>query len=464
MLGENRDFETSDVIHIKQVKGPLTKALVEIFNNPLASRTRVYVAIEGRRKAMVLGKVRTYLFAYLFALSACIGVASAPSANAADIAVENIRIGVHPAYTRFVVDISQNVKPRIFTLSEPYRVVIDLPEVEWGLDKLAGSENTGFVTGVRFGQFKPGNSRIVIDVAEPVVVDKILHLEPNGSKPSRLVVDLKPTTEASFLQTAGWPAKPFVPSVSGAQGQSAPPPRWTIVLDPGHGGKDSGAIGVSGVYEKSIALKAARELKSQLDAKGRYDVILTRNEDIYHPLRKRVDIARAASADLFISLHADSNPQKSVHGASVYTLSEEASDDESAALAQKENRADIIAGVDISSESSDVSMILIELSQRETKNRSVLFAQTLTPELAKNVGLLRKTHRFAGFVVLKAPDVPSVLVELGYLSNRKDEKLLRSDSERSKVTQSVASAVDKFFVTNQGGGQTFAANQRIGSN
>jgi len=218
-----------------------------------------------------------------------------------------------------------------------------------------------------------------------------------------------------------------------------------IVIDPGHGGVDPGAIGVSGIYEKYITLAAARDLKAYLDGTGRFEVHLTRNRDIFIPLRGRIERARDMNADLFISLHADTIRDRQIRGLSLYTLSERASDKEAAALAERENKADLIAGIDLSHESAEVTNILIDLAQRETMNQSAKLAALLVDELDKRVKILRNPHRFAGFAVLKAPDIPSVLIELGFLSNKSDEKALRSKNHRRNLAQSIAGAVDRYF-------------------
>mgnify|MGYP003630612655 FL=1 len=218
-----------------------------------------------------------------------------------------------------------------------------------------------------------------------------------------------------------------------------------IIIDPGHGGVDPGAIGLSGIYEKHITLAAARELKAHLERTGRFTVHLTRDRDIFIRLRGRIERARAKNADMFISLHADTIRSKSVRGLSVYTLSENASDKEAAALAERENKADLIAGIDLTHESAEVTNILIDLAQRETMNQSARLAAVLVDELGERVKVLRNPHRFAGFAVLKAPDIPSVLIELGFLSNKDDERALRSKHHRKRVAQSIVAAVDQYF-------------------
>lgn len=247
---------------------------------------------------------------------------------------------------------------------------------------------------------------------------------------------------------------PAPPAEVGATALALPPPlkrpgspraERVVVLDAGHGGPDPGAIGVSGIYEKDITLAAVREIKRALEETRRYKVLLTRNDDRFIRLRDRVDFARRANADLFVSVHADSVSGRDVRGASVYTLSNRASDWEAAALAEKENKADLIAGLDLSGESSEVTNILIDLAQRETMNQSAGLAGHVVEHLADATGVLPNPHRFAGFAVLKAPDIPSVLIELGFLSNRSDERALQRSDNRKRVAAAVAKAIDAYL-------------------
>lgn len=248
-----------------------------------------------------------------------------------------------------------------------------------------------------------------------------------------------------------------VPAVATPRPAPVPAPRKgdakrTIVVDAGHGGVDPGAVGATGTHEKDVTLAMAREVRRQLEATGRYRVVMTRDDDSFLRLRDRVNKARAVNADLFMSIHADSMGRGDTRGASIHTLSETASDAEAAALAARENRADVIAGVDLSAENKDVATILIDLAQRETMNRSATFAGILVNELGREIQLLpTNPHRFAGFAVLKAPDIPSVLIELGYLSNRQDEMLLTRPHHRAKVAAAVVKSVSAFFAAKAGG-------------
>jgi N-acetylmuramoyl-L-alanine amidase len=223
--------------------------------------------------------------------------------------------------------------------------------------------------------------------------------------------------------------------------------RPVVVLDPGHGGLDAGTTAPSGQAEKSIVLDFALMLRDKLEKSGKYHVVMTRGDDSFIPLGERVRIARAHKASLFVSIHADTLGRRSpeTRGATIYTLSERASDGEAANLAEAENKADVIAGVDLSAEPNDVADILIDLAQRETKAFSTNFARKLVSELKSSAKLHKHPLKSAGFKVLKAPDVPSVLVELGYVSNPQDLKLMTSDGWRRKVVDSIAQAIAEFF-------------------
>ena len=253
-----------------------------------------------------------------------------------------------------------------------------------------------------------------------------------------------PTATVSII---GWP--PGVPVLRPA---SAALPM--VYIDPGHGGPDPGTIGHDGAFEKNITLAVAQELQRQLVASGRYRVMLTRIDDRFVALRERFELARLDHADLFISLHADSSFVGDPRGASIYTLSETSSDAEAAALAAKENKADLIAGVDLSKQNVVVTSILIDLAQRETKNLSARFAERLVEELRRVTLLLPNSHRYAGFAVLKAPDIPSVLIELGYLSNARDEALLLSAVHRAKLAAAMLRAIDGYFTVTVASGRS----------
>jgi N-acetylmuramoyl-L-alanine amidase len=316
------------------------------------------------------------------------------------------------------------------------------------------------VRSYRYGLFRPGNSRFVIDLNAAVSVSNALVIPPTGGYGYRVVIDLFPTTQAKFDRGAGWPADLRAREAAAALMAALPPvpppaplagEKRVIVIDPGHGGIDSGTSGVNGLQEKDLVLDEALRLSRELTRRGKYVVHLTRDSDVYIPLKERVNIGRSWRADLFISLHADSNPDSGVNGLSIYTLSESSSDKEAAALARKENQSDVIAGVDLTGGNSSVAPILIDLAQRDTMNRSSRFAQGAVALLSRDTDILpRQPLRAAGFVVLKAPDVPSVLIELGYLSNDGDAGQMNTVRWRNTIAQTIAGAVDRFFAPTTG--------------
>jgi len=354
--------------------------------------------------------------------------------------------------TRFIADLSKKVDVHVFALGNPYRVIVDALDVNFQMPDGLGKEKRGLVTAYRYGLFAPGKSRIVIDVSGPFLIDKVFVLEPRDDQPARLVVDLVPTDEKTFLAKLKEAKPPEPQSVGLAVPPQAPvrpaDAKPVVVLDPGHGGIDPGTSSATGVTEKEVVLTFARTLKAKLDAAGRYEVYLTRDNDTFLPLRERVEFAQKKGAGLFLSIHADYFPKQvdNAKGATVYTLSEEASDGEARELAAKENFSDALAGIELPSDSDEVvADILIDLAQRETQNRSSVFARSIVGELAGKAALHTKRLRSAGFRVLKAPDVPSVLLELGFLSNPDDEKRLTSDAWRDRVADGMVEAIDTYF-------------------
>jgi N-acetylmuramoyl-L-alanine amidase len=232
-----------------------------------------------------------------------------------------------------------------------------------------------------------------------------------------------------------------------AKKQPAPvaKPKQIVAIDAGHGGKDPGTIGVNGTYEKEITFAVARDLARRLEATGRYQAVLTRTDDSFIALPDRVRLARVGGAGLFLSLHADSVPNPHQRGFSVYTLADEASDAMTAALAQRENQVDRLAGVDFSKHPKMVRTILLDLMHRETANNSAMMAETVVAKLHPPFTPLQKPHRQANFAVLRAPDFPAILIEMGFLSNPEDEILLNQAAYQAKLADRMVTAVDGFF-------------------
>ncbi|MDE0242526.1 MAG: N-acetylmuramoyl-L-alanine amidase [bacterium] len=366
-------------------------------------------------------------------------------ALAGDSALVNIRAGVSGDLTRFVIDLDGPADFRTFTLDDPARIVVDLAQVSRGMFERERGIDTGLIVRARFGTPTVDVTRVVLDLVEPGVVQDTLVLGPEGDYGHRIVLDIAPLVSAATLS----PENAVEDDGFLRPGVKPPPPLPIIVLDPGHGGPDPGAVGASGAHEKDIVLAAARELKAMLDETGRYHVVMTREGDSILRLADRVLFARAAGADLFISIHADSIDNPDVRGMGVYTLSETASDKEAEALARNENRSDLIEGVDFVSIDYDpvTTNILIDLAQRETKNASSEFAGILAGELTRVTELRRNVHRFAGFRVLKAPDVPSILIEMGFMSNPVEERLMMDRSWRRTFLAGVARAIDTFMAS-----------------
>jgi N-acetylmuramoyl-L-alanine amidase len=349
---------------------------------------------------------------------------------------------------RFVADVSAPVDAAVFALADPYRVVIDLPEVHFVLPEMAGTTGRGIVNAFRYGFISKGKSRVVLDVTGPVAIDRQYIVPAANGQPARLVVDLVPTTREKFDEAAkayrdSHETELAKSSQTEAEGAPDLP---LVVLDPGHGGIDFGARGDNGTQEKDVVLAFAKVLGDKLVATNRYRVTYTRKDDSFIALGDRVQIARDQHAALFVSIHANSFPGNSVRGAIVYTVSDEASDKMAADLANSENQSDALAGIDIDQEDSDqVKDILLDLTRRETHNFGIAFAQALVRNLGTATRMFKVPHQQAGFKVLEAPDVPSALLELGYLTNADDEKLLNSPEWQAKVADSMVGAIDQYF-------------------
>ena len=371
----------------------------------------------------------------------------------ANVTAVHVRNGADAAQLSF--DVSQSVVPTAFVLADPDRVIIDLPQVDFAVDPGAGKLGSGrgrhikhgLIGSFRFGLMAPGRSRIVIDLAQPARIVSAAVKIGNGQP--KLEIELAKTDRASFQASvrdlSGRDIAASTPPVSPAL-----PGKATIVIDAGHGGPDTGAM-VNGVLEKDVTLAFAKMLAGKLDASGRFNVIMTRATDVFIPLSERAGIARRSAAALMISIHADTLPESTdVSGATVYTVSDKASDAYAAKVAAKENEADSAVVMDGQADTADVNDILFDLTRRETRAYSHVFARTLV-NYWKVVGRLNKNpQRAAGFVVLKAPDVPSVLLELGYLSSPVDAASLTSDDWRSQATGRMAEAIEAYFADQHG--------------
>ncbi len=403
----------------------------------------------GRRAAVLAG--------ILLLIPACLTLACLGSLplRAEPTAVQDIRIAPYGDGTRIVIELNRRVSFRHLKLDQPPRLAIDLPEVAWQVPPASTASASGLVQGYRFGRFRPGVSRIVLDLTQTFEIRKVFELPPGGGHGHRIVTDLveappQATDAAGTTDGVDGQRLASIPAITPPPPKQLPPPahKRIIVIDPGHGGIDPGAIGADGAYEKDIVLKMGLELRRQLEASGHYEVVLTRDTDRIVRLRDRLQMAHASGGQLFVSLHADSLVKApDVRGASVYTLSEQASNDEAARLASKENRADILAGIDLTEQEDIVTEILIDLAQRDANNKSIEVADLLVDELGSVTKMARQRRSQAGFVVLKSPDMPSVLIELGYLSNVADERALRDPAHLAGLAGAILEGIDRYFAT-----------------
>jgi N-acetylmuramoyl-L-alanine amidase len=406
---------------------------------------------QNSKEPSLISVLREQLAAGLLTIAVSLGwlgTSALAQQSSAPVRTIDARAAGNLERTRFVIDLEEAVEFAAFTLADPYRVVIDVPELDFSGLNENSRDGRGLVGTFRYGLIAKGKSRMVLDLTEPVNIDESFVLEPLEGQPARLVFDLIPASREEFLEGVGklksvgnLPTKAPLASVPTPKG----PGKMVIVLDPGHGGIDDGAIGPGGAKEKDLVLQFALDVRDALNRNGGFDVLMTRDDDTFIALDERVEFARTNGAQLMVSIHADTVTQSYVSGATVYTLDETASDELSKALADKENRSDTIAGVELTDKPDDVADILIDLARRETKNLSISFARRLLGDIKPAMKLNKNPRRSADFRVLKAPDVPSVLVELGYLSNSGDAKLLGSAEWRSKVADRFAKSIESFF-------------------
>jgi N-acetylmuramoyl-L-alanine amidase len=404
-----------------------------------------------RRAAAFLGLISAGM--------AAVGPGALPARAEEKPAVTAVRVSTIDQVTRITLTLTAAVRYRVSVVGRPYRLVLDTPGVRWDLDPVARFE-AGPVLAWRFGAFSRDIDRVVFDLDRPMRVQKTFALAPKDKATEwRLVIDLERVSRDEFERIEREqqgraplpePAPPVpVAAPPGAPPKAPPPPGRRplplVVLDPGHGGVDPGAIGPGGTVEKSVVLALARDVAERLAASGRYRAMLTRAGDSFVPLRQRFEAAREARASLFLSLHADSSPLRGRRGVSVYTLSAEATDQEAAALAKRENRSDEIAGIALKGRPDAVAGVLIDLAQRDTKAKSIRFARGLVAEMKGVAPMVVHPLRAAGFAVLKAPDVPSVLIEVGHLSNAEEEKKLADPAYRKRLAEGIARGIDRYF-------------------
>lgn len=370
-------------------------------------------------------------------LAACVvlglGVAAAAAAQGeASVGVLKVRLGGDVRQTRVVIELDRTAAGKLVSETDG-RVVVSLPQV--GVSGQMRGQGVGLVKGWTIDD-QGGGARVRLDLSRPAKVSRRFLLAPgDGVSVYRYVIDLAETSAAAapVVQPARVERAPATPP--------APPAKKIVVIDAGHGGKDPGAAG-SDTREKTLTLAAARALRDRLERSGKYKVVMTRDSDVFIPLERRVQIARQANADLFLSLHADSGSDPSLRGATVYTLSEKGAD---RAARQAFEHADWI-DVSLPGQDEQVNRILLDLTQRGTVTRSGMFAEIVLRRMSEQTQLLGRSHRDAGYMVLLAPDVPAVLVEMGFITNAQDERLLADPGKRKALMESIADAVDDYFL------------------
>ena len=389
------------------------------------------------------------------------GEAPNPAAVSNFPIASDVRLAGDARQTRFVLDLDRPIQFRAFPLADPYRVVVDIPQVSFQLKAGVGTAGRGLVKAFRYGLVMPGGSRIVFDLTGPAKIANSYVVEAANGQPPRLVLELEEVDRTTFVQSLGAESRPELkPAISDTAVAKAPveanaaakpavtaDTRPVVVIDPGHGGLDNGTQ-AGGTNEKELVLGFGLALRDRIEKSGKYRVVMTRTDDTFIPLADRVKVARHQSAALFVSIHADALPRREgdAQGATIYTLSDKASDAEAERLAEAENKADAIGGVNLTEEPTEVADILIELAQRETRTFSNRFARLLMGEMKTTVRMHKHPLKSAGFKVLKAPDVPSVLVELGYVSNKGDLEHLVSENWRNRTAGAMAQAIDVFLV------------------
>ncbi|RJT38449.1 N-acetylmuramoyl-L-alanine amidase [Mesorhizobium waimense] len=393
----------------------------------------------------------------LLLMAAFLAFSAVSHATEAPLGATGYKMAGDATKMRIVMNFDREPDIKWFLLRGPNRLVVDLPRTRFAINA-RDVKARGLVKAVRYGDLGQG-SRLILTGKGPFSVDKLDVLKNDDGKGYRIAIDMSAASAREFDAALANQALTTGSTVSTDKGSrvgtgpiSNPGHRFTVVIDPGHGGIDGGAEGLHGTIEKTVTLAFATELRERLAAVGSYDVFMTRDKDEFLRLDDRVRIARQHEADLLISIHADTISVKGIRGATVYTVSDKASDPEAQALADRENLSDQFAGMEIKDDNKEVTDILIDLIRRETHNFSMSFAHTLVGQLSTSVGLINNPQRSAGFKVLKAPDVPSVLVELGYLSNAKDEAQLLDADWRSKAAQSITNAVALFASAKMGTG------------
>jgi N-acetylmuramoyl-L-alanine amidase len=361
--------------------------------------------------------------------------------------IERVRISADASRTRVVLDLSGPAEHRLFALENPQRIVVDLPDTGVRAN-LPALPSKGLVRRIRTGQRPDATSRVVFDVVAPVMPQSFL-LPPEGDAGYRLVVDLSPRSERR-------------PAIRATTPRDSRGRDLVIAIDAGHGGKDPGASGRNGAIEKDVVMQIARRLAQEIDAQPGFSPMLIRSDDSFVSLRERTERARSAQADFLISIHADAFSDSRARGATVYVLSDKgASDEAGRRLAQRENEADLIGGVSLADQQSDIAPVILDITQTASLSASLAAAEDIISQLGTVTRLRKRDVQQAGFVVLKAPDIPSVLIETAYLSNPREEAALRSSEHQAKLARALGAGIVNYFFENPPPGTYLAMNPNL---
>jgi len=406
---------------------------------------------QSKRRGMLgLAQACACLLAVIIALivlTAPVSAASGDDPQASRHVAIGARLAGDDSRVRLVLDFEREPDFKLHYLEEPYRAIIDLPETVFAFPE-DSLQSRGLVSSVRYGNSGNGRARMVFEFASPAKIELVETSEEAAGAIHRMVFDITVVDQRDFsAEVAGseWPE--LAEDNGGGKSARSASDTLTIVIDAGHGGIDGGAEGPAGSMEKNVTLAFAETLKQALEAQGGVEVAMTRTDDSFLSLSARVRRARDEAADLLISLHADSISVRSLRGATVYTLSDKASDAVAQSLVDQENREDAIVGASLENAPEDIAAILVDLARTETRVYSTGLAQQVISSFEGQVKLINNPLRHAGFRVLQAPDVPSVLVEMGYLSNREDEKLLNDEEWRNNTAQLLAQSVQNYRET-----------------
>lgn len=405
--------------------------------------------------------VRIFLISFFVVVTIGSGGVSASSKDDGDVSqvkLVGLRVAGSSTHVRLVLDIEGRAAADGLLLGAPYRYAIDLPGAKLALINPKASGQPGFLKRIRYGKSPDGNLRLIVESKVPLTLTSKFAVAPTTDTRGHLVFDFAKASEVDFRRAIAAQAeilrqkevaKKTAKNETGRAQKGDlfhKTRKKRIVIDPGHGGKDGGARSQSGVLEKEIVLTFAKKLADNLNKLGDYDVFLTRVDDSFVSLSGRVNKARQLNADLFVSVHADSLPEdRRVRGTTIYTVSEKASDQMAATIAAQQNKSEAIAGYDFKEAPDEVIDILFDLTRRESSNLSIAFAHHIHNDMRSTIRFFKQPLQRAAFTVLRVPDIPSALIELGFLSNSKDAELLSSDEWRSVTAQKMAQSIDAYF-------------------